>query len=195
MEKDKRREVRYASEKPEFIIISPEYTDVDSTDLVFEKTIRDAFEKEGLGHLEEDITDEIEYKKRMLEASFSEENNIHFLIARVDDLTIGTISFGPCGEIIKKCTENELENIGELGSLFVLPDYQNRGIGSVLISSLMKELHISGIESFCLDSGYKRAQKKWIHKFGKPYKIVKDYWGEGSDHMIWLCRVQDFIVK
>jgi len=193
MVNDNNKEMLNTSEKTEVYITSPEYTDVISTNLIFETTIRDAFEKEGLGHLEEDITDEIEHKKRMLEASLSEQNNIYFLIAKVDDLTIGTVSFSPCGEIIKKCTENKLENFGELGSLFVLPGYQNRGIGSVLISSMMKELHRKEIERFCLDSGYKRAQRRWLQKFGEPYMIVKNYWGEGSDHMIWLCSVSDFL--
>jgi GNAT superfamily N-acetyltransferase len=77
----------------------------------------------------------------------------------------------------------------------VLPEFQNRGIGSQLISTLIEELHRNGIERFCLDSGYKRAQKKWVHKFGEPYMIVKDYWGEGSDHIIWLCSVQKFIAE
>lgn len=50
-----------------------------------------------------------------------------------------------------------------------------------------------GIEEFCFDSGYRNAQKRWLKKFGKPYKIAKDYWGEDGDNMIWLCKVKDYI--
>lgn len=169
--------------------------DLIGANRVFEITIRDAFDKQGLGHLEEDISGEILFKAMMMRDSLDNKGDTIFYLARMKDQVIGTISFGPSGEIIKECTENELEYVGELGSLYVLPEFQNQGIGSLLISSLIKELHRNGIERFCLDSGYKRAQKRWVHKFGEPYMIVKDYWGEGSDHMIWLCSVQEFITK
>jgi len=169
--------------------------DLIGANRVFEVTIRDAFEKQGLGHLEEDISGEISFKAMMMRDSLDNKGDTFFCVARMKDQVIGTISYGPSGEIIKECTENELENIGELGSLYVLPEFQNQGIGSLLISLLIKELSENGIERFCLDSGYKRAQKKWLHKFGEPYMIVKNYWGEGSDHMIWLCSVSDFIIK
>ena len=162
---------------------------------VFEAVIRDAFEKEGLGHLEKDITEEILHKKRMLEEAMNGQSPVFFLVARWKGQVIGTISFGPCGEIIRSCTDGALEDIGELGSLFVLPEMQNQGIGSKLIHVMVHALQRKGIENFCLDSGYKRAQKRWVRKFGEPYSTVKDYWGAGSDHMIWLCHVKDFSRK
>lgn len=42
-----------------------------------------------------------------------------------------------------------------------------------------------GIEEFCLDGGYTYAQKIWKKKFGEPNCLLKNYWGEGCDHMIW----------
>ena len=81
----------------------------------------------------------------------------------------------------------------QLGSLFVLPRYQGQGVGSALISAMVAHLYKQGIEQFFLDSGYKLAQKRWLRKFGEPYKVVKDYWGPDYDHMIWLCKVIDFI--
>lgn len=176
-------------------IEKPYLEDLDGVYQVFETVIRDAFEKEGLGHLEEEITGEILHKKRMLKEAMINQSSVFFLVARWKDQVIGTISFGPCGEIIRECTDGALENIGELGSLFVLPELQNQGVGSKLIHAMIRELHRRGTENFCLDSGYKRAQKRWVRKFGEPYSIVKDYWGEGSDHMIWLCKASDFLRK
>lgn len=176
-------------------IVKPGMKDLEPTCQVFERVIIDAFEKEGLGHLEEEITGEILHKKRMLKEAMNDQNPVFFLVARWKDQVIGTISFGPCGEIIRECTDGALENIGELGSLFVLPELQNQGVGSKLIHAMIRELHRRGTENFCLDSGYKRAQKRWVRKFGEPYSIVKDYWGEGSNHMIWLCKVSDFLRK
>jgi GNAT superfamily N-acetyltransferase len=174
------------------IISNPTTADKKSAYKVFETSIPDAFEKEGIGSLKEFINSEILFKKHMLDLSIdSPDSGIYFLVARLGDTVVGTISFGSCGEDIKKCTENQLSNIGELGSLYVLPDYQEQGIGSALINAMVSWLNKQGIDQFCLDSGYKRAQKRWIRKFGQPYKIVKDYWGPGSDHMIWLCKVSE----
>ena len=141
--------------------------------------------------MKEDIHREIEHKKHLLDASMNPtDSKPYFLLAKLEETVVGTISFGPCGEDIKKCTENQLDGIGELGSLYVLPSFQGQGVGSALIHALVTYLSEQKIEQFCLDSGYKRAQKRWLRKFGEPYKVVKDYWGPGFDHMIWLCKAQ-----
>lgn len=161
---------------------------------VFEESIADAFNKEGLGHLQEDIQSEIDHKKQKALSSLEQANSGTYLfIAKFDETVVGTISYGPCGETIQTCAEHQLDHLGELGSLYVLPSYQGQGIGSALIKEIMTFLNEQGIEQFCLDSGYKRAQIKWQRKFGAPYKVVKDYWGPDSDHMVWLCNVSDFL--
>ena len=50
-----------------------------------------------------------------------------------------------------------------------------------------------GIEEFCLDSGYIRAQKIWKKKFGDPDYLLKNYWDEGYDHMVWRIKVNDLL--
>lgn len=168
--------------------------DIESAYEVFETSIPDAFEKEGLGFLKEDISKEILNKKHMLDTSLElPDSGIFFLVAKLKGTVVGAISFGPCGDDIRKCTDNELGTIGELGSLYVLPSYQGQGIGSALIGAMAAMLLKKDIEQFCLDSGYKRAQKRWLRKFGVPYKVAKDYWGTGGDHFIWLCKVADFV--
>jgi GNAT superfamily N-acetyltransferase len=166
--------------------------DLGSACSVFETTIPDTLIKENIIIPYTFITKEVETKKRLLNESV-ENRDIIFLTAKIHGSVVGTISFGPCGEYIRKCTEGELSDIGELGSLYILPDHQGRGIGSALIREMAWELNGRGVERFCLDSGYKHAQKRWQRKFGEPYMTVKDYWGPGYDHMIWLCRVNDFI--
>ena len=154
---------------------------------VFKITIPYAF---GLCDLEEDEETKamINEKKSMLKQSIR-NNEPMFFIAKYDNKVIGTISFGPCSEDIKRCTNNDIGDLGEIGSLFILPEYQNKGVGSILINYLIMYLKKQGISEFCLDSGYKKAQPKWIRKFGKPYVIVKDYWAPGVDNMVWKCRI------
>jgi GNAT superfamily N-acetyltransferase len=135
-------------------IIKPTKEDIKSAYDVFEVSIRDAFEKEGLGDLKEDILAEIENKSNLFSYSLDNKDlDVFFLVAKLDERVIGTISFGPCGTDIKKCTNHELDAIGELGSLYVLPHYQGHGVGSILIHAMIKYLHELGIEQFCLDSG------------------------------------------
>lgn len=171
--------------------LTPE--DREAANRIFEMSITDAFEQEGLGDLREDIYQEIEGKRQLVEGSLSRANpDILFLLARLDGAAAGTISFGPCGEDIRVCTGGELNDTGELGSLYVLPQFQGQGVGSALIKSMAAWLEGQGIERFCLDSGYKRAQQRWLRKFGEPYKTVQDYWGLGNNHLIWLCNVKDY---
>lgn len=161
---------------------------------VFELAIRDAFKQEGLEAHLEDIEYEISHKQeRLANALYTQEPALHFLIARVRDEVVGTISYGPSGQLISECTYGQLKDVGELGSLYILPDYQNSGIGSALISEMVRQLDKQGIKQFCLDSGYRRAQVRWTRKFGPPYAIAKDRWGPDSPHMVWLCQVQDWV--
>ncbi|WP_340401159.1 GNAT family N-acetyltransferase [Paenibacillus sp. FSL H8-0079] len=182
------------------IIIEPlTRTDAEAACQVFETTIPAAFEQEGIGSLLDDIQHEIAHKRALihtaLQPDHNKEANVFFLVAKMDDVIVGTISYVPCGAEIRECAEGRLNKIGELGSLYVLSDVQGQGIGSALILALVTELQRLGIQQFCLDSGYRIAQQKWQHKFGEPYVVAKNYWGEGTDHMVWLCRVQDFADK
>ena len=174
-------------------------TDVEGAYLVFERSITEAFNQEGLSSLQDDIKDEIEHKKLLLQSTLlpdksSESNDTgsFFLLAKRGNSVVGTISYAPCGEEIRILSENQLNHIGELGSLYILPEVQGQGIGSMLIQALATELQKRGIKQFCLDSGYRTAQKKWQRKFGEPYTVARNYWGEGTDHMVWLCDVEDF---
>ena len=55
---------------------------------------------------------------------------------------------------------------------------------------ICRELKRRGMEEFCLDSGYKSAQKIWLNKFGTPEYCLKDYWAKGFDHMIWRVKIE-----
>lgn len=174
-------------------------TDVEGAYLVFERSITQAFNQEGLGSLQDDMKDEIEHKKSLLQSTLhpdksseSTDTGSFFLLAKSGNNVVGTISYAPCGEEIRILSENRLNHIGELGSLYILPEVQGQGLGSMLIQALATELQKRGVKQFCLDSGYRTAQKKWKRKFGEPYTVARNYWGEGTDHMVWLCNVKDF---
>ena len=174
------------------IIIVPTLGEENEIENFFKITIKTAYEEQGVGHLSEIIKEDVETKMQMVKDFFEGNNKYYFLVAKVEQGIVGVISFGSCGNIIRKCCDGLLDNVGELGSLYVLNKYQGQKIGSKLINSLILYLKQNQIEDFCLDSGFKKAQRKWTRKFGQPYKIMKNYWGTNSDHFIWYCKVSDF---
>ncbi|NHM30940.1 GNAT family N-acetyltransferase [Neobacillus terrae] len=158
----------------------------------FRIVITDTFNKEGIGDNLEDLEQEIEMKKAYLESDInSNGENRYFLFALEGDIIIGSIEYGPASNLIKTCTNNVLKDLPEVGTVFVHPDYQRNGVGNLLLREIYLTLMKKGIEEFCLDSGYRNAQKIWNKKFGEPDYLLKDFWGEGYDHMIWKVKVKD----
>ncbi|MFJ8262063.1 GNAT family N-acetyltransferase [Rummeliibacillus sp. NPDC094406] len=172
----------------------PRIENIKELNHFFRLVITDTFTKEGIGEKLDDIEDEIEAKEKYLESDFeSNGENRYFLIALYDDKIIGSIEYGPASELICNCTKNALKNLIEIGTVFVHPDYQSNGVGNLLLNSMYITLQQRGIEEFCLDSGYIRAQNIWKKKFGYPDYLLKDYWDDGYDHMIWRIKVENLL--
>lgn len=170
----------------------PRMEDMEELNQFFSKVIRDTFDKEGISEQLDDMKEEIESKKRYLNTDLeSDGEKRYFLIALDEKEIVGSIEYGPVSELIVTCTEGVLREGVEVGTVFVHPDYQRRGLGSLLLNLMLLTLQNRGINEFCLDSGYKNAQKVWRKKFGDPDYLLKDYWGEESDHMIWKRKTND----
>ena len=164
----------------------PRIEDSEVLNQFFMTVITDTFVREGLADLFEDIEAEMESKKKYLQMDLgSNGEKRYFLIALVENKIIGTIEYGPASKLIQDCTNGDLGNLVEVGTVFVLPDYQRQGVGNKLLAEMLLTLKGRGILEFCLDSGYKTAQTIWKKKFGDPDYLFKDYWGQGQDHMIW----------
>ncbi|WP_420540229.1 GNAT family N-acetyltransferase [Paenibacillus polymyxa] len=172
----------------------PKVKDAEKLNELFRIVITDTFAKEGIGSKLEDIEDEIETKRAYLESDLeSHGEQRYFLIAVDGDRIMGSIEYGPASELISKSTNDALKNLCEVGTVFVHPDYQKIGVGNLLLKSMYLALKDRGVEEFCLDSGYRIAQKIWEKKFGAPDYLLKDYWGKGFDHMIWRIKIKDAI--
>lgn len=55
-----------------------------------------------------------------------------FLVAKIGEKVVGTISFGKPSEAITKYSDDNLDGIGEVGSLYILPDHQGPGSDNVI---------------------------------------------------------------
>lgn len=172
----------------------PRRDDLEDLNRFFRVVITDTFIKEGISDLVNEMHEEIDTKKQFIEQDLDSGGvKRYFLIALERDQIIGSIAFGPANELICTCTENAFQDLIEIGTVFVHPEYQQKGIGNLLLKAMYRTLQNRGIEEFCLDSGYKSAQKIWQKKYGFPTYLMKDYWGEGSDHMIWKVQVSDHV--
>ncbi|MDX1700060.1 MAG: GNAT family N-acetyltransferase [Melioribacteraceae bacterium] len=170
----------------------PSVEDIKQVNEFFRMVILDTFTKEGIGEKTDDIHDEMTVKEKYLESDLdSNGEKRYFLIAFDGDKIIGSIAYGPASDLICECTNNTFKDLMEIGTVFVHPAYQRMGIGNLLLNEMYVTLQSKGIEEFCLDSGYIRAQKIWKKKFGEPDFLLKDYWDEGSDHMIWRIKLNE----
>ncbi|KOP67233.1 GNAT family acetyltransferase [Bacillus sp. FJAT-18019] len=158
----------------------------------FRLVITDTFIKEGIGEKSEDIEEEINTKINHLIRDIESDGEDHyFLIAEHQGTIIGSIEIGPANKIIRNNINNEIIDLIELGTVFVHPDYQEKGIGNLLLKTMYSSMRLKGIKEFVLDSGYKKAQSIWRKKFGEPNYLLKDYWDKGYDHMIWKIKTDD----
>lgn len=170
----------------------PRFGDIEALNDFFTMMLEDTFAKEGLADLVDDIKKEIEAKKHHLHEDLnSMGKSRYFLLALDGGRIVGTIEYGQANEVIADCSGGKLKETVEIGTVFVHPDYQRQGIGTLMLNVMYLTLMNRNIEEFCLDSGYKRAQKVWKKKFGEPDYLLKDYWSEGFDHMVWRRSLKD----
>ncbi|GAB6108177.1 GNAT family N-acetyltransferase [Fusibacter bizertensis] len=167
-------------------IVRPQNKDVAAIEVLFERVLEDNWEKNGLWDLESDLQEEIELKKSFLAMDLSTQGKEkYFLIAKVDGRVVGTIEIGKANETIETCGSEFINELPEIGTVFVLPEFQGRGIGSFMMEAMCQYLKKESYKGFFIDSGYKTAQEIWIHKYGEPTFLLKDHWGPGLDHMVW----------
>jgi len=77
----------------------------------FRRVITDTMENEGLGEDHKMINSEVEEKNKFLQEDIESCSKKHFfLVARYEDKIVGTIAYGPCGELIIECSEGKYNN-------------------------------------------------------------------------------------
>lgn len=178
------------------MIVRPRVNDIEALNKFFELMIRDTFAKEGLRGLEKEIQREVNIKIGYLKNDIATNGGERFfLIGKLEGKIIASIEHGPIGAAIKDCSNGLYDDHQEIGGVFVHPDYQGLGIGNVMLSSMYVAMISKGYEEFVLDSGYKRAQKIWLKKYGEPDLFIKDYWDVTFHHMIWKRRLSDVEIK
>lgn len=176
-------------------ITRPQKNDMEELYKLLLSVIKDAFKQDGIDD-NDGIKEEVEKQLGFLNQDFeSKGSEVFFLIARTEEKIIGTIAYSKANDLIKNNLKIDFQNVPEITSVYVLPEFQGQGVGSLLFNGILISLHHKNIDVVCLDGGYKKSQPFWIKKLGNPSVTLKDYWGKGLDHMIWLRNMKDFKIR
>ncbi|MGB6130004.1 MAG: GNAT family N-acetyltransferase [Psychrilyobacter sp.] len=156
---------------------------------LFKIVISDTARREGIT-LPDFVDEEVREKTKYCENYLKKVDNISILIALDDEKIIGTISSSYCDLDIKNVIKDIKKDSMKIGTIYIHPSYQRRGIGKILLSEMYKILKAKNVEEFYLDSGYKSAQIYWIKNLGEPFFRAKNYWGPKIDNLIWKVKLK-----
>jgi len=178
------------------VVRRPISNDRDELHRLFDVTIRRAFEREEAGDALDEIGEQICHKQALIDEDYDTSGaDRYFLVATLGSKIVGTVCHGPCSDIIKACADRDVNGLHEIGSMYILPEYQGKGIGKILLNAMYLVLLSKNIEEFCLDSGYDTAKRIWRKLLGAPSLVMKDYWAQGVDHHIWFRKLDEVSVE
>lgn len=158
-------------------------SDKENASMLFEDCLAGLIFREGInepGLLQE----EVERLNFAVDASLQNQDT-YFFVAEKSGKLIGTIALQPPGAISSLHASAENPKF-EIGCVYVHPAFQRLGVGNFLFHSVKEQarLHLSG--RFVLDAGFSSSRTYWTKQLGEPSIILKDYWGVGQPHAIWI---------
>ncbi|WP_238557916.1 GNAT family N-acetyltransferase [Paenibacillus shenyangensis] len=174
----------------EIVISRPKVQDYEQLASFFRLVLTDTFIQNDIQEQKEDLEAEIRNKLLYLTQDLrSQGKRRYFLTAWRGEQIIGTIEAGTANDLIRSSISPEYQQLPEVGTILVHPEAQRQGIATRLLTGIVSFLHEQGCSQFCLDSGYPIAQRIWKRRFGEPAYTLKDQWGPGADHLIWIIDI------
>lgn len=175
-------------------IVRPNKNDLSELEKLFQSVIQDTFEQDGIWDDKEWIQEEVTKQMSFISKDLSNVGaDIYFLLAKCEDKIVGTIWYASASnnDFIVSNLEQDLAWVQEITSVYVLPEFQKKGVGSTLLNAILVTLLHKWVRAICLDWGYVQSQKVWTKKFGKPDFVSKNHFGEWLDYMIWYRSISD----
>jgi GNAT superfamily N-acetyltransferase len=178
------------------IITRPLEEDVAELKSLFQVVISHTFEQDGIGDLKEAINEEVEKQISFINLDLqSSGQEMYFLLAKDRGKIIGTGAFGKPSQTVREQLEIEEDNIPEITSFYVLPNYQGEGVGTFLYNSILLSLLVKNVKEICLDGGYQKSIGYWTNKIGEPDVVLPDYFGEGLKYVFWRRKLAGLAIE
>lgn len=172
-------------------IKKPCFDDLPQIKKLFHESITDTFQKEGIALVyAEEMQEQIREKIQKVAVSLQKGIG-NYLVAKEGEEVVGIIAYGEVNSTILEYYDVTGET-PEVQSVYILPDYQQKGIGTQLFHAILQVLQEEGFKGFCLDSGFHSAQKFWEKRLGKASVMISDLYGLGKHYMIWKREVEKF---
>lgn len=157
------------------------------------RTIKAAFEQESIKEFLSP-EEELAFKMDQLHQAFTSPDSRYFLAFKEDE-PVGTIAYGrPPNKGILKQTGGELEDMIEIGSLYIDPVFQKQGYGVELLLFILNTLLAKGVETVCFDTIIESSKQIWRRLFGEPAFHVQSK-RLGFSHMIWVVDVSSSLER
>ncbi len=159
---------------------------------LIKKIVTDGFIDEGIDikrdkkHLDEEL---------LIQFTRLKEFSHHYFLAQKDNKVVGMIAYlQPC-EAVKlamKSLKIKSSSIIEIVAVYVHPDHQRKGIGSMLFKKMKGILHKNNIDYFAVSTGYKKGRAFWTKKLGEVSVLFPTYYS-GHPCSAWIRKVGDII--
>ncbi len=175
------------------IVIFPlDQKDISKTFELIKAVTLDSFVAEGENLQEErtqtEIAEILATQAQRLE-QYIQNKQPFFFVAKENEKIIGAIALGEASHVIQKALaqlEKKFPNLPEILSLYIDPQYQRKGIGSMLFDRIMEKIRESSYEFFSVYTGYKTGLHFWTKKLGEPSVIFENYYGVGFHCWVWI---------
>ena len=149
------------------LIKRPDISEREEIHSLFEKTIKHTFEAEGAGEEHTLIRELTDDQKELIDLDFETSGKeVYFLVAETGGRIAGTICHRPCSDIILDCSQSKAQGMQEIGSVYILPQFQGGGLCKLLLNAMYITMSAKGFSEFWLDSGYAVARQVWEKLLG-----------------------------
>lgn len=171
------------------IDFDPKY--IDKIIELFKIVIKDSFIREGLENETKELNNLIQSKIKLVKDYLDSKDNIKKMFIVVEqDKVVGVIALTEVSDIIKNNYQYDYNNTVGISSLYILPEYQSKGIGKSLIVHTIQFLeNNTKIRQYFVYSGFKIAQIFWNKFLGKPNHILINYYKNSDNCYIWHKKI------
>ncbi len=170
-----------------------EKKDLGEVGKIFELSLKNIFKTEGLEDFDDELKKTIKEKKNLIEENFQKNNKKNnFFIIKNENKIVAVGAYGEVTDFLKNVKSVDFKKTVEIHSFYVLPESQGNGFGRKLLEKIILEIKKDkNIKYFSLYSGFKKSQKFWEEKLGKPFYVDKNRWGKGANNFIWKIKSGD----